>query len=339
MSWEPPLPPPSTPAPSPSPTVGWEAPTKAPWFGVMEQIRGGWRTYRAAAGALIRIALVPQAIQVILLVPVVLMTAAMLDGLIRAFGAFDFSAYAADPVASQRTFQATIEAAVRPPPALAFWSGVVSGASLTLGLFNASLLTAGALAVLDGRRPSVLGSVRAVAACGDGIVAPAIVLGMAWAVIGTPLELTQTDAAFGTSGGSAAVGSLLGIAGFVIVIVAFVLAVRWSLAIPAILAEGLGLRAGLARSAALTAGVRVQIGLALFVAGVAFSFIVGLLALVGGLIGFGVGGTIEAGVVGYLVAVAVAGVLVAPIVPAMLARNYRLRAAPAPVAPSAAVAA
>jgi hypothetical protein len=334
MSWEPP-----TPAPPSSPTVGWESPSKTPGFGVMEQIRGGWRTYRAATGALLRISLVPQVVQMLLLIPVVLMSAAMIEGLLRVFGEIDFRAYAEDPVVYQQTLQATIEAAVRPSPILAFWSGVVSGASLTIGLFSASLLTAGALAVLDGRRPSILGSARAVAACGDGIVAPAIVLGMAWAVIGTPLELSQTDAAFGRSGESAALGSLLGIASFVIVIIAFVLAVRWSLAIPAILAEGLGLRAGLARSAALTEGVRVQIGLAIFVAGLAFGFVAGVLALVGGLIGFGLGGTIQAGVVGYVLAAAVAGVLVAPIVPAMLARNYRLRAAPAPMAPSPAMAA
>ena len=145
----------------------------------MEQIRGGWRTYRAATAALVRIALVPQALQAILLIPVVLLSVAMIEGMIRVFGELDFDAYAADPVAYQQYIQTAIETAVRPPPALAFWSGVVSGASLTLGLFGASLLTAGALAVLDGRPPSVLGSVRAVAARGDGIVAPAIVVGMA----------------------------------------------------------------------------------------------------------------------------------------------------------------
>ena len=305
----------------------------------MEQIRGGWRTYRAATAALVRIALVPQALQAILLIPVVLLSVAMIEGMLRVFGELDFDAYAADPVAYQQYIQTAIETAVRPPPALAFWSGVVSGASLTLGLFNASLLTAGALAVLDGRPPSVLGSVRAVAARGDGIVAPAIIVGMAWAVIGTPLEMSQTDAAFNSSGGSATTGGLLGIVSFAIIVVAFVLAVRWSLAVPAILAEGLGLRAGLARSAALTAGIRIQIGLALFVAGLIFGFLGGLVALVGGLIGFGLGGTIEAGVVGYFVTVAVAALLLAPIIPAMLARNYRFRTAPAPEVASTAAAA
>jgi hypothetical protein len=325
MSWETPRP-----TPSAGPTVGWEPPGRTDSFAVMEQIRGGWRTYRAAAAALVRIALVPVAVQAILLIPVVLLSVAMIEGMIRVFGELDFGAYAADPVAFQQSFQTAIETAVRPPPVLAFWSGVASGASVTLGLFSASLLTAGALAVLDGRRPSVLGSVRAVAACGDGIVAPAIVVGMAWAVIGTPLEMSQTDAAFNSSGGSAAIGGLLGIASFAVVVVAFVLAVRWSLAIPAILAEGLGLRAGLARSAALTAGIRIQIGLALFVAGLIFGFVAGLVAMVGGLIGFGLGGTLQAGVVGYFVTVAIAQVLLAPILPAMLARNYRFRTAPAP---------
>jgi hypothetical protein len=334
VSWE-------TPAPTPpaGPTVGWEPPGTTNGFGVMEQIRGGWRTYRAASAALVRIALVPQAVQAILLIPVVLLSVAMIEGMIRVFGELDFDAYGADPVAYQQYIQTAIETAVRPPPALAFWSGVVSGASLTLGLFGASLLTAGALAVFDGRRPSVLGSVRAVAARGDGIVAPAIVVGMAWAVIGTSLEMRQTDAAFNSSGGSAAIGGLLGIASFAIIVVAFVLAVRWSLAIPAILAEGLGLRAGLARSAALTAGIRIQIGLALFVAGLIFGFLGGLVALVGGLIGFGLGGTIQAGVVGYFVTVAVAALLLAPIIPAMLARNYRFRTAPAPEVASTAAAA
>lgn len=336
MSWETPTP---TPTPSTSPTVGWDRPRTTPGFGILELIRGGWATYRAASGSLLRIAVLPEIVRGILLTPVAFLTAAMIEAMVRIFGEFDVDRYLADPVAYQSTLQAGIEAATRPPANLAFLTGVVSGAALTLTLLSMGLLTAAALVVLDGRRPSVIGSMRAVAACADGLVAPAIVLGMCWAVIATPLELSQSDVAFKASGGSTTTDGPLALLSLVITVAAFVLAVRWSLAIPAMLAEGLGLRAALARSAALTAGIRMPIAVALIVASVAIGIAVGVTGLVGALVGFGLGGTIQAGVVGYLVVVTVVGLFFAPIMPAMLARAYRLRIAPAPGAASAVAAA
>ncbi len=331
MSWETPTPSPST---SASPTVGWERPKTTPGFGVLELIRGGWAAYRAASGSLLRIAVLPEILRGILLTPVAFLTATMIEGMVRLFGEFDVDHYLADPVAYQSTFQAGIEAATRPPANLAFLTGVVSGAALTLTLLSLGLLTAGALVVLDGRRPSIIGSMRAVAACADGLVAPAIVLGMGWAVIATPLELSQSDVAFRASGGSTTADGSLALLSLVISVAAFVVAVRWSLAIPAMLAEGLGLRAALARSTALTAGVRMPIALALIVASVTIGLAVSVTGLVGALVGFGLSGTIPAGVLAYLVVVTVVGLFFAPIIPAMLARAYRLRIAPAPQAPS-----
>jgi hypothetical protein len=305
----------------------------------MELIRGGWQTYRAAPGPLLRIALLPEALRGILIIPVMLLTASMIEAMVRLFGQFDTDAYLADPIAYDSTFQAGIAAASHPPAHLLFLAGVASGAALTLGLISLGLMTAGALAVLDGRRPSVLGSVRAVAACGDGLVAPAIVLGMGWAVIGTPLELSQSDVAFKASGGSMAADSLLTLISIVVSIAALYLVARWSLAIPAMLVEGLGLRAALARSTALTAGVRLPIALAIIVAGIAISVAASVVALPGAAVGLGLGGTIEAGVAGFIVVATVGSWLFAPVIPAMLVRAYQLRSAPAPEAPSPAMAA
>src|SRR4051794_23700839 len=115
MSWDPP-----TPAPPSSPTVGWESPSKNPGFGVMELIRGGWQTYRAAPGPLLRIALLPEALRGILIIPVMLLTASMIEAMVRLFGQFDMDAYLADPIAYDSTFQAGIAAASHPPAHLLF---------------------------------------------------------------------------------------------------------------------------------------------------------------------------------------------------------------------------
>ena len=96
-------------------------------------------------------------------------------------------------------------------------------------------------------------SVRTVFTRGDGLVAPAIVLGMVWAVIGTPLALSESDIAL-RAGGPSAGSALSSLLGLCVTVVAIYLGVRWSLAIPAIIEENLGLRAGLARGVGTDGG-------------------------------------------------------------------------------------
>jgi len=290
----------------------------------MELLRGGWRVFRAAPGPMTVVALVPGLSAFLLAAPAVFMSAAMLKGLAGVIGSIDLERFRLDPVGAQLDLQAAMEAAMRPQPALAFLSGVASGASITLGLLGTSMLTVAALDVIDGRRPSLMRSFRTVFSRADGIVAPAIVLGMGWAVIGTPITMREADVAFATGGSSAANG-LLGLVGIAFTIAAFVLGVRWALAIPAIVEEDLGLRAGLARSTALTSGVRVPIAIAFIAIGFATAVVLGLTGLVGAIVGYAAVGTVEGGAVGYLIVAVIVGTVISPIAPAMLARAYRLR--------------
>jgi hypothetical protein len=89
----------------------------------------------------------------------------------------------------------------------------------------------------------------------------------------------------------------------------------------------------------LTAGVRLPIALAIIVAGIAISVAASVVALPGAAVGLGLGGTTEAGVAGFVVVATVGSWLFAPVIPAMLVRAYQLRSAPAPEAPSPAMAA
>ena len=115
----------------------------------------------------------------------------------------------------------------------------------------------------------------------------------------------------------------------VVVFVALYLSVRWMVAVPALVVEGLGLRLALARSASLTYRRRLHIGLCLLVVGIVWS-------LFGWLVfgpAFLMAGVIEAGGGGPLLAVPLAlyvigRIVFAPLIPILTVILYRdLRAA------------
>ena len=112
--------------------------------------------------------------------------------------------------------------------------------------------------------------------------------------------------------------------GFAVAILVIYLAVRWSLAIPAMLAEGIGLRAGLRRSSELTQGMRLRILFAILAVDLIFALVL--------LAGFVIALVIGVGTTSIAVGVAMGVVLflglqvaVAPIAPAITVVAYRDR--------------
>ena len=85
------------------------------------------------------------------------------------------------------------------------------------------------------------------------------------------------------------------------------LAVRWSLAIPAILAEDLTFRRGLSRSAELTSGIRVRIFVIFVVIAIVVGFMFSAFAFVAAFIVGVATLSLAGGVAGYLVVTTIAG--------------------------------
>lgn len=315
-----------TPA-TPGPIVGWEVPSEPQGLGVRESIGAGWRVLRAHIGTLAATAALPEIVRNLMVIPSLLIIARAWDATIQLFRDINPSTYIDDQVALQQRLQE----AFRPPAELAVLSGVAGGLSIMVGILGLSVVTAATLSAVDGRRPSVAGSYRAVTAHARALIVPAVIVGVAWIAVGTPLTLTQGS--FSASGAAAlraqtAVAAVAGLVGLVVTVVVIVLAVRWSLAIPAILAEDLTLRRGLSRSAELTAGIRVRIFVILLVLGIAVGFVLGAISLITAIV-LGVATfSLAGGIAGYLVVTTIGGFVWLPWVAAVLSHLYRLRAGP-----------
>jgi hypothetical protein len=102
-------------------------------------------------------------------------------------------------------------------------------------------------------------------------------------------------------------------------------AIRWSLAIPAMLAEGIGVRAGLRRSSELTQGMRLRLFGAALLVGVAF-LVLEIIGLVIALIMGFAAESIAVGVATGAVLLLALIVALAPLVPAITVVAYRDRA-------------
>jgi hypothetical protein len=324
-----------TPA-TPGPIVGWEVPSEPKGLGVRESIGAGWRVLRSHMGTLTATAALPEILRNLMIVPSILIVARGWDAMIEFFRGFDFRNY--DPN-DQLAMQQRLQHAFQPPADLAILSGVASGVSITLGLISLSLVTAATLGAIDGRRPSVAGSYRAVRARAGSLIVPAVILGIIWLLVSVPATLSQglmmasDPAALRTQ---AAVAAVVGLLSLVVTVAAVVLAVRWSLVIPAILAEGLTFRRGLSRSAELTAGIRVRIFVILLVLGIMIAIVLGLAALILAIIVGVATVSLTGGVAGYLVATTIGGIISVPWVAGVLSHIYRLRAGPLVAASDAA---
>lgn len=166
-------------------------------------------------------------------------------------------------------------------PRIAAYGGIVSVAPLaSLVLLTAAL--AGFLSV-GGERRTPEAAVRSILGRWPALVLPIGLAGIVavalsvWSAAATADMFDQMQVAgYPASFGASILASLLIP---VLVIGGAYLAVRWAVAIPALILEGIGLRAALARSSALTARRRLYVGLCLLAVGAIWA-IVGTLFLV-----------------------------------------------------------
>ena len=316
------------PPPAPAPVVGWEMPVEPEGLGVRQSIGAGWRILRSHAGPLMGAAAIPEILRNLMVIPSLVIVARAWDAMITVFTETDWSNY--DPE-DQLAFQQRIQEAFQPPTDLAILSGVASGASITLALIGLAIVTAATLAAVDGRRPTVGGAYREVSAHASALIWPAVILGIGFMVVGIPLTLAQgtfvmSDAA--TMRTQSAIAAVLGLFGLVVSIAIIILAVRWSLAVPAILAEDLSLRRGLSRSAELTSGIRVRIFLIFLLLALLVGIVFGLISVVAALVVGVATFSFTGGVAGYLVAATIGGLVWTPLGAAVLSHVYRVRAGP-----------
>jgi hypothetical protein len=322
----PPGPVPPGPVP-PGPVWQWAPPEEPRGPTVGGLIRGAIRLYRQAFSSLFGIALIQQAIQVVLLTPSLLIATRAANRMIELFERTSFPQTGSYSEAAefQERFQSELQAAIVPDPGLAIWSAMSSGVGVPLALIALALFTAVGLATYAGRSDSLSDAARSVFARLTSFLVPGVLLGIGVVVISLPYGFNQTAlSGSGQTLEGARLGLLLFGLSIVIAIVVVYFAIRWSLAIPAMLAEGIGVRAGLRRSSALTQGMRLRIFGAILVVGLGV-VVVELVGLVIALvIGFGTG-SIPIGVATGVVLLLGLLVAAAPIYPLLTVVAYRDR--------------
>jgi hypothetical protein len=328
----PPVPGPSAPVwPAPAssgPVWQWAPPEEPRGPTVGGLIRGAIRLYRQAFSSLCALALIQQAIQLVLWIPSLLIATRAFNGMIDLFQSTTFPRTDSydDVTAFQEQFQAQMQAALNPDPGLAALSAVASGVGVPVGLIFLALFTAVGLATNDGRSDSVSAAMRAVSSRLMSFLIPGVLLGLGVVILSLPYGFNQTAfSGLGRTSEGARLGLLLSLLSFIIVIVVIYFAIRWSLAIPAMLAEGIGVRAGLRRSSELTQGMRLRLFGAALLVGVAF-LVLEIIGLVIALIMGFAAESIAVGVATGAVLLLALIVALAPLVPAITVVAYRDRA-------------
>lgn len=302
--------------------VAWATPEETPGLSVGQLIRGAWRLYRSAGRRLLLAAAVPESIQILFSLPGIAVAVVEIKAALLVFA--NFRQFSKDPYG----FQAAVQAAVRPPGDLLVLVAITGGIGIAVTVTGWAMVTAVALAASEGQPVRAAQAFRIVLARKRAIVMPAIVVGIGWALVtAAQAALTPARPVLTTPSQSAAYG-LLGLAIVSVSVAAFVMAVVWSLALPAILVEKLGLRSGLARGAALTRGIRMRLGLAFIVVWILQGLSVGIVASLAGLIGGLLAWSIEVGAALYVIALFIGAILWLPFLPAMLAVAYRDRTKP-----------
>lgn len=338
---------PAPPGPDGSPPrTFWAHPAEVDALGPGQLIRRAFRLYRATPRRFLLVAAGPELIRDLLGIPSIAITLAFVDGFVRVFRDYlaaataDPDAYRADPGALQAAFEAQLRTVLVPQPDLATLSAATGAAGVAVGLIGTAVLTAAALAAVAGR-PVTLGSVFRQVAARGGLVGPIVAIGVGWlAVSWVPLPL-QTSPEFQTWAGapgsprSLLLASLLSVLAVVVFVFVIVLAVRWALYIPVVVAESLGVGRGLGRAAQLSGGVRIRLGLAMAGILLMHALSVGVVAAIVG-IAVGISAeSVEVGVAAYFGASLLGNLLWAPLLPAMLALAYATRVGqPTPGAPA-----
>jgi len=290
-------------------------------------VTGAFGLYREAFSALFGLALVQQAIQVILWIPIFVIVSRGITKTIDLVGhtTFPRGGSYGETLAFQERFQAQIQAAFTPEPVLGALNALTSGLAVPIGLVFLALFTAVGLAARDDRTDSVVAAMRVVSARLTSFVVPGVILGLGVVILSLPYGFGQ--AAFSGTGRTpegARLGLLLSGVSILIAIVVVYFIIRWSLAIPAMLAEGIGVRAGLRRSSELTRGIRLRIFGAIVVVGLAF-FVIELIGFIVALvIGLSLGSLAVGVATGAVLLLAVI-VALAPVFPAITVVAYRDR--------------
>jgi hypothetical protein len=310
----------STPTTPPGP-VAWELPAETPGPGVRQLVGGSWHLYRSAGRRFVLVAAVPALIQTVLSLPGIALAVVLFQRMIKIFG--ESSTWMTDPQA----FQAEMEAAMRPPMDLTLLASVTGGVGITVLVIGWAGLTSAALAVSEGRTVSVASAYRPAFERRSGILIPAVIVGVVWALINAAQAFLQPTGDGLIAPGQTAIYSLIGLLVLGLSLGAFVLVVVCSLGLPAILVEDLDLRRGLARGAELTRGIRFRLGLAFIAVWILQGLTAGILALFAALIGGVMARSLEVGVVIYAAIFVVGNVLWLPFIPAMLALLYHDRTA------------
>jgi len=320
-------PPGSVPPVPPGPVWQWAPPEEPRGPTVGGLIRGAIRLYRQAFSSLFGLALIQQAIQLVLLIPSLLIATRAANRMIELFERTPFPQAGSSSEAAQfqERFQAELQAAVVPDPGLAIWSALTSGVGVPLALIVLALFTALGLATYAGRSDSLSDAASTVSARLTSFLVPGVLLGICVVFISLPYGFNQTAlSGSGQTLEGARLGALLSGLSIVIAIVVAYFAIRWSLAIPAMLAEGIGVRAGLRRSSELTQGMRLRIFGAVLLVGLA----VVIVEVVGLVIAVVIGFATESLAVGVATGVVLLlGLLVAaaPVYPLLTVVAYRDR--------------
>lgn len=301
-------------------------------------IRRAWHLYRSTPRRLLLAALAPELIRDLLAIPGLVMTLGFVEGFVAAIGDYwtlviaNPAAYRADPSVFQAELEEQLSLVLVPPPDLALVSAATGAAALVVSLIGISALVAIALTVARGRPIGAVEAFRLVVSR-PAIVGPSLALGLGWAVVWVvPLLLGASpdfQAWAGEPGSPRAVliASLLSVLAVMVAVLVVIVAVRWALYVPAVVAESLGVGPALARSANLSRGIRVRLGLAMAGIFVMHAVSVGLVAVVVGIAMGLSAGSVAVGFGSYLATALVGNLLWAPVMPAMLAVAYDMRAA------------
>ncbi len=232
----------------------------------------------------------------------------------------------AEPVGSARFSEmATIFDALR-QPGVAAYGGIVSVAPVA----SIVLLTAAVAALFGsaGERRTPEAATGTVVRRWPVLLLPLAALGIAAATLSTWSSAATADmfalplsASNPPDIGPSIALSLLAP---IVVVGAAYLAVRWAVAVPALVVEGIGLRSALARSSALTARRRLYVALCLLAVGaiwaiVGWIFVIPALLLAAGIMALGGGPLLAAPLALYVIG----RILLAPLLPILCTILYR----------------
>ncbi len=240
------------------------------------------------------------------------------------------AAYRADPWALQGEFEDRLRDILVPAPDMAALSAATGALGVAVGLIGTSALAAVALAAARGRTMSAVEAFRLIAAR-SALIKPIVVLVVGWLVVSWVPILLQTSADFQAWAGvpgsprSVLLASLLSVLGTVVTLLIVIVAVRWALYIPAVVAEPIGVGSALVRSAELSRGIRSRLALAM--AGILLMHAISV-GLVAAFVGITMGvstDSVPIGFAAYIAASFVGNLLWAPVLPAVLALAYHTR--------------